>query len=203
MFTPCFGIGAVTTLCRRCSLQLIFITNHSKKAEELSRYLDYPIKHLKLDLPEVQSLDPYVVACTKAKAAYERIKCPVLVEDFSLSFEALGRLPGPLIKWFLTELDPDELCKLLDSYSTRKAIAQTCFALCDKNVVHIFDGKMEGSIAASPRGGAGYGTDGIFIPSGWDKTWGEMTKEEQVESSLRRLGLKKLEKYLAALPDLS
>jgi hypothetical protein len=39
--------------------ELTFITSHAKKAAELSRYLDYPITHHKLDLPEIQSLDPH------------------------------------------------------------------------------------------------------------------------------------------------
>jgi len=200
--TPCSGIGVVISFFRRYSLQTItFITSHPKKAKELSWHLNHPIEYLELDLPEIQSLDPHAIVHAKALAAYEHAKSPVLVEDFSLSLEALGGLPGPLIKWFLAELGPVGICRLLDAYSTRKATAKTCFALCIKGTVHIFDGDMEGRVATSPRGKAGYGTDGIFIPAGWEKTWAEMNKEEQNKTSLRRIGLKKLERYLADTAD--
>jgi len=176
--------------------ELTFITSHPKKAEEIGRYLNYPVAHHKLDLPEIQSLDPVEVVRVKAEEAYRRLKRPVLVEDYSLRFEALGKMPGPLIKWFLTELKPEGLCKLLDGYTSRQATAQTCFALCDQNGVHTFDGKIKGIITSAPHGEHGYGTDSIFIPNGQPKTWSEMNNDEQVIYSLRRIGLEKLQTYL-------
>jgi non-canonical purine NTP pyrophosphatase (RdgB/HAM1 family) len=177
-------------------MQLVFITSHPKKAKEISWHLGHPVTHHKLDLPEIQSLDPHEVARVKAEGAYQIIQRPVLVEDFSLRFEALGKLPGPYIKWFLQELKVDGLCRLLDSYSSRVAYAQTCFGYCDGNGVQIFDGIMKGVISNMLRGDNKYGTDTIFIPDGQGKTWGEMSKEEQIEYSVRRIGLKKLERFL-------
>jgi non-canonical purine NTP pyrophosphatase (RdgB/HAM1 family) len=176
--------------------KLTFITSHPKKAEELSWHLSFPVTHKQLDLPEIQSLDPHEVVSVKAREAYKRLKHPVLVEDFSIRFEALGKLPGPFIKWFLVELGVEGLCKLLGGHANRTALVQTCFALCDKSGVHVFDGTLKGIIAAEPRGKNSFGTDVIFMPQGWQKTWGEMNKEEQVASSVRRIGLKKLEAYL-------
>lgn len=176
--------------------ELTFITSHSKKAEEIGRYLKYPVTHHKLDLPEIQSLDPVEVVRVKAQEAYRQLKRPVLVEDYSLRFEALGKLPGPLIKWFLRELNTVGLCKLLDGYDTRQAYARTCFALCDESGVHIFDGEVKGTITSAPIGEHGYGTDSIFIPNGQPKTWSDMNDEEQIAYSLRRIGLEKLHAYL-------
>lgn len=82
-------------------MEITFITSHAKKAEELSWHLSYPVIHRKLDLPEIQSLDPDTIVHFKAQEAYRVLRRPVLVEDFSLRFGALGKLPGPLIKWFL------------------------------------------------------------------------------------------------------
>lgn len=177
--------------------EITFITGHPQKAEELSWHLDHPVSHQKLDLPEVQSLDPCKVITAKAQEAYRQLQRPVLVEDFSLRFSALGKLPGPLVKWFLKELQPEGLCKLLDGYSDRGATAQIFCGLCDGNQVYVFDGSIEGSIAASPRGEDKFGVDSIFIPEGWGKTWGEMTREEQIASSVRRIALGKLQAHLA------
>jgi XTP/dITP diphosphohydrolase len=177
--------------------EITFITSHAKKAEEISWHLEHPVIHHKLDLPEIQSLDPHEVVQLKTEEAYWQLQRPVLVEDFSLRFEAPGKLPGPLIKWFLKELSVEGICRLLNNYETRVAYAQTCFGYCDKNGLRIFDGIMKGKITSAIRGDNGYGTDGIFIPDGQGKTWGEMNEEERIKYSLRRIGLKKLEEFLA------
>jgi non-canonical purine NTP pyrophosphatase (RdgB/HAM1 family) len=175
---------------------LTYITSHPKKADEIARYLKIKVIHHRLDLPEVQSLDSVEVVTLKAQEAYRQLACPVLVEDYSLRFEALGKLPGPLIKWFLEELQPAGLCKLLDGYKSRRATAQTCFGLCDESGVRVFMGEITGTIIAQPQGEYGYGTDAIFIPDGQSKTWGEMNSQEKIAYSLRRIGLEKLEAYL-------
>src|SRR6266496_4510894 len=123
--------------------ELTFITSHPKKAAELSWHLARPVTHHKLDLPEIQSLDPHKVVSHKVKEAYQQLKRPVLVEDFSIRFAPLGGLPGPLFKWFLEELKPEGLCHLLDHYDTRVAFVQDCFAYCDGGEVMIFDGIVE------------------------------------------------------------
>lgn len=176
--------------------ELTFITSHAKKAEELARHLDFPVTHYKLDLPEIQSLNPVEVVTAKAREAYRLLDRPVLVEDYSITFEALGALPGPLIKWFLQEMQVEGVCRLLDNYQTRRATAKTCFALCNEQGVHIFDGIIAGVITTAPRGDHGFGMDAIFIPDGATQTWGEMDIEDQITHSLRRIGLKKLEAYL-------
>ena len=137
------------------TVKIMFITSHPKKAEEISWHLGCPVSHHKLDLPEVQSLDPHEAVRIKAQQAYRSLEKPVLVEDFSLRFEALGKLPGPLVKWFLQELKVEGLCRLLDNYSSRTAYAQTCFGYCDENGVRIFDGVMKGTIAHELHGSKG------------------------------------------------
>lgn len=178
-------------------MEITFITSHAKKAKEISWHIDYPITHHKLDLPEIQSLDPHEVVRSKAEEAYRLLQRPVLVEDFSLRFEALGKLPGTFLKSFLQELQAEGLCALLDNYSSRTAYAQTCFGYCDGKGVHIFDGIIKGTVTRELYGDKGYGTDSIFIPYGQDKTWGEMNQQEYITHSPRRIGLKKLEAFLA------
>ncbi|MBU2577946.1 non-canonical purine NTP pyrophosphatase [Patescibacteria group bacterium] len=178
---------------------IIFITGHPQKAEQLSWHLEYPVTHQSLDLPEIQSLDPVEVVTHKTKAAYKKIKRPVLVEDISVRFTAMGKLPGTLIKWFLHELGDEGLCRLLDGYNSRKAIVEPFFAFYDGKEVKIFTASIEGEIAKAPRGENGFGLDSIFIPKGYVKTWGEMTKEELVPVQVCRIAIKKLQKFLLTL----
>jgi non-canonical purine NTP pyrophosphatase (RdgB/HAM1 family) len=177
-------------------IEITFITGNAAKAEQLARHLQFPIAHKKLDLPEIQSLDLREIVEHKAQEAYKQLGSTVLVEDTSLTFNALGRLPGPLIKWFLTELDNEGLCKILNGYEDRSALAECIFGLYDGKTLQVFEGSAYGSIALFPRGEKGFGWDPSFIPEGHTKTWGEMDSEEQKATSMRRIALLKLEAYL-------
>lgn len=72
---------------------ITFITGNQKKADYLARYLGFPVEHQKIDLDELQSLDLREIVEHKVKQAYEIVQSPVLVEDVSLEFSALGRIP--------------------------------------------------------------------------------------------------------------
>ena len=180
---------------------LTFITGNPGKVSLLNQYLDFPVVHTSIDLVEVQSLELATIVEHKAKEAHRQVGGPVLVEDTSLRFYALGRLPGPLIKWFLTELGTDGLCRLLDNYTDRSAVAEVLFGLYDGRSFQTFSGAVEGAIALTPRGSRGFGWDAIFVPDSFNKTWAEMTDEEAHVSSMRMIALCKLEAYLKTSAD--
>ena len=173
-----------------------FITSNASKAEQLSWHLGIEVAHQAAEVPEIQSLDPAEVVEHKARAAFETVQGPVLVEDTSLVFHALGKLPGPLIKWFLQELGNDGLCRLLNGYGSRSATAAVIFGYYDGQQLLTFWGVKQGEIAAHPRGASGFGWDPIFVPEGDSKTWGEMSKDEQTQTSIRKVALLKFERYL-------
>jgi non-canonical purine NTP pyrophosphatase (RdgB/HAM1 family) len=177
---------------------LTFITGNARKAEQLSRYLEFPVAHAKLDIEEIQSLDLEHVASEKAKAAYRVLGAPVLVEDTSLTFEALEKLPGTFVRWFFESIGNEGLAKMLHGYDNRNAIAETCFALCDESGIHLFRNWIRGTVANEPKGENGFGWNPIFIPDGASKTYAEMCAEEQSEHSMRRLAIEKLQVYLEA-----
>lgn len=176
--------------------KLTFITGNAGKAKYLSDYFHMPVEHVNLDLPEIQSLDLTEIVKDKARRAFAELNSRVIVEDVSLVFDALDKLPGPLIKWFLETLGNDGLCKLIDNFDNRKAFAEVKFAICDGSGVHTFAGSMKGSISDSPRGEMGFGWDPIFIPEGYDKTWAEMTDDEKHATSMRKIALEKMGEFL-------
>lgn len=176
--------------------KIAFITGNEGKAKYLSDYFHLPVERIKIDLPEIQSLDLKTIVEDKAKRAFEIVRKPVLVEDASLVFRALDNLPGPLIKWFFESIGTEGMCNLLDKYQDKRALAEVQFAIADKDGVHIFSGAIEGVISEKPRGEAGFGWDSIFVPEGRDKTRAEMTDFERHETSMRRLALEKMKKYL-------
>ncbi len=176
--------------------RLTFVTGNAGKAKYLSDYFHIPVDHVKLDLPEIQSLDLEQIVRDKAARAYAELKKPVLVEDVSLSFDALNGLPGPLVKWFVEAIGREGICRLLDG-KMRGVTAAVTFAFTDRKKIEVFTGTRRGTIAEHPRGESGFGWDPIFIPDGHAKTWGEMTGEEKHQTSMRREALEKMIRFFA------
>ena len=171
---------------------ITLITGNSKKAELFSKFIDMEIDHVDIDLDEIQSLDLKVIIEHKVKQAYSIIGGPVLVEDISLEFEALGRLPGPFIKFFLKELSAEEICDLLKDKS-RKAVARCMVGYYDGENLEMFPGEMMGTITEIPALDNGFGWDRIFIPEGYAIARSLMSEEDYKKTYLkiRRLDLVK------------
>lgn len=161
-----------------------FITGNQHKADYLARILGIPLEHHKLDLDEIQSVDPVEIVEHKVKQAYEILKQPVLVEDTSLCFNALDGLPGPFVKFFRTAKNGNEMmCRMLDGFDDRSAYASAVYAYYDGAELKTFIGRLDGVIADHPAGDDGYGWDAIFIPEGYGgKTRAELSPEDDDES---------------------
>jgi len=179
--------------------ELTFITGNQNKADFLAKWLGRPVKHHKLDLDELQSLDLHEVVAHKARQAYDILKRPVLVEDASLTFTAMGRLPGTFIKWFIEELGYDGLLRLATALPSQEAHGKVCYAYCDGDTVKIFEGTMGGRISSEARGSGGFGFDPIFINDGYTITRAEMTEEDYAKTSYRTAAMAKLKKHLQDL----
>lgn len=156
--------------------EIIFVTGNAHKAKYFSLLLGLSINHKKVDVPEIQSLDPILVVTAKAKAAYDVLQQPVIVEDTSLVIHALGKLPGTFIKWFLDELGTEKLCRLADSDTGRRATASCIFAYYDGVILKLFCGTADGTISTIPLGKSGFGWNTIFMPLGQPLTLGQMSE---------------------------
>jgi non-canonical purine NTP pyrophosphatase (RdgB/HAM1 family) len=179
----------------------LFITGNQYKADYLSKLLDIPLEHQKLDLDEIQSTNLEEIVIHKVKQAYEIAKCPVLVDDVALGFDALGDLPGPFIKFFVESEDGLEgLCRMLDGFSDRGARAICTFGYYDGTRLEIMSKSLGGYIAQHPRGDGGFGWDKIFCPDGYaDKTRAELSPEQDHESYLAIKPISQLRTFIHSL----
>lgn len=187
------------------SRTLTFVTGNAKKLEELRAILgsNFPLEIIshKLDLPELQG-EIEEVSIKKCQEAARRLKRPVLVEDTSLCFNALGGLPGPYIKWFLEKLEPEGLPRLLTGWEDKSAVAVCTFAYCtgsceDLDVI-LFQGKTNGKIV-DPRGTRDFGWDCVFQPDGYEETYAELPKEKKNLISHRYKALEEMRKYFKSV----
>jgi XTP/dITP diphosphohydrolase len=171
---------------------LTFITSSENKLVEVERLLGQRLTRTNIPLDEIQDIALETVVIHKAQQAYAHVQRPVLVEDTGLTFAAWNGLPGALVKWFLSALGTDGLCRLLHGEENRSATASTLFAYYDGTVLRMFPGTVVGSVPHSPLGSGGFGWDAIFQPLGSERTFAEMSAEEKDRFSMRRLALEQL-----------
>ena len=177
-------------------MTLLLVTRNVQKAQRLQALLDRPIRHVALDLPELQSIHVHNVIEHKARAAYAHLEEPVLVEDTILSFQAWNGVPGALIRWVLDTVGVEGICKMLHDYEHLEATAEVCLGYCDGETFRAFPGTIEGQVVRTPRGDNGFGWDPLFIPRGWNKTLAEMTEDEKEQISLRKEVVGQLRRFL-------
>ena len=174
---------------------ITFITGNQSKADYLAKYLGLPVKHQKLDLDEVQSLDLHTIVEHKVQQAYRAVGTPVIVEDVALEFSALGRFPGTFIKFYVEEVPFEVICRTLDGLS-RDAVARCTFGYYDGQDVKFFDGSLRGLIAEHPSGDKGFGWDKIFIPEGYSMTRAEMDEDNDKSTYLKIKPFAQLKAFL-------
>jgi len=173
-----------------------FITGNINKANYLSKYLGCKVDHVKLDLDEIQSINLKEIVEHKVLQAYDVVKKPVIVEDVSLEFSALGNLPGPFIKFFIEQVSPETICSMIPNGMTRKATARCIFGYFNGKNLHFFESSLDGEIAEVPSGKSGYGWDNIFIPKGYQTTRASLSKEDDQKTYLKIKPFEKLKHFL-------
>lgn len=94
-----------------------------------------------------------------------------------------------------------KLLEELKGLENRKAYFKSVIILLDEdgNIIE-GEGTCNGKIGKSPKGENGFGYDPLFIPEGYEKTFGELGHEIKNNISHRKKALEdlriKLEKYL-------
>jgi len=179
---------------------MYFATTNKNKLAEVEQILGETVKGIKLELDEIQTLDPEECVRKKAVTAYHVFGKPILVEDTSLFFEAWNGLPGVFIDYFLKSVGIIGLLKILTNAKNRKAKAVTYIGIFNGQKCELFKGEIEGKIARKPKGKNGFGWDPIFIPKGSSKTFAEMNPNEKNMISMRKQALAKFKKEINRAP---
>lgn len=106
-----------------------------------------------------------------------------LADDSGLVVDALDGRPGVLSARYGGDEMPfsGKMSLLLDEISSAEGTDRTARFVCsiaiadsDGSILFSAEGKCEGRIADSPRGSGGFGYDPLFIPDGFDHTFGEL-----------------------------
>jgi XTP/dITP diphosphohydrolase len=128
-------------------------------------------------------------ALAKASAIYRFCEKNVFADDSGLCVHALRGAPGvDSAHYSGGRNDERNLQHLLDEMKgaeDRSAYYEAVICLIWEGEVYYFEGICEGEITNEKRGEGGFGYDPIFIPEGYDKTFGELPLSEKNKISHR------------------
>jgi XTP/dITP diphosphohydrolase len=145
----------------------------------------------------------------KARAATEATGLPAFADDSGLCVDALGGEPGFYsARWAGPEKNfdaamqtiEDKLSALKTSNRRASFVAALCLAWPDGHTED-FEGRVEGTLVWPPRGTLGFGYDPIFLPNGFERTFGEMSADEKHGLPPRGKGLSHRARAFVQLAD--
>ena len=181
---------------RRISGQLVIATHNPGKLAEMRELLSphgvTAISASELSLPEPEETGDTFAANAKLKAvaAATAGKLPAFADDSGLVVEALDGAPGIYsARWAGPSKDfnaaMSRIERLLEERGAnepakRKAhfVSALCVAWPDGHIEEV-EARVDGTLVWPPRGAAGFGYDPMFLPDGYDRTFGEMASIEK------------------------
>ena len=181
--------------------KLLVATGNKGKLSELKGLLaDVPIELLSLS--DIGSFDQVEEtgatfaenAALKARGYALRAGILTLADDSGLEVAALDNRPGVLsARYGGADLGFDEkMLMLLDELERTSGNNRTARFVCSMavadsagEVVHSAEGICNGKIAQKPRGTGGFGYDPLFIPDGFENTFGELSNAVKQKISHR------------------
>lgn len=189
-------------------IDLLFATSNKNKILEIKKVLpkEFNIKSLDdigfcEEIPENENTIEGN-AIFKANYIYKKYNLNVFSDDTGLEVDSLNGKPGVHSARYagISKNSTDNINKLLKKLKNkknRKARFKTIIALILNSKTHTFEGVVEGIITKKPKGENGFGYDPVFIPSGYTKTFGELSIEEKNSISHRSLAMNKLIDFIS------
>ena len=129
----------------------------------------------------------------------------VLADDSGLCVDALWGGPGVLSARFASGLPNEEKNRVLlgmlppDAPRGARFVCVLAFAPLQEGALSFFEASVEGRLAMEPRGERGFGYDPIFMPEGFDQTFGELPDDVKARLSHRAKAARALREALPTL----
>lgn len=193
-------------------LQLLVATNNQGKVRELKELLADPAVELKSlndfeNIAEVEETGTTFEenAILKAEDYAKQTGLWAIADDSGLEIEALNGAPGVYSARYggadsgyaeKIELILDEMAK--SDSENRRAQFVCVMVLADENgeIRHSAKGICRGKIAFQPSGTNGFGFDPIFVPDGFEESFGRLESEIKQKISHRAAASAEIIRFL-------
>jgi XTP/dITP diphosphohydrolase len=193
-------------------MKLLVATNNKGKLRELRDLLDdLPFELVSLSefkgIDEIEETGSTFAenAALKAVGYAMQARLLTLADDSGLEVQALGNRPGVYsARYGGADIGFDEkMARLLDELEKtgderRRArfVCSIVIASADGQILHTASGICAGKIAEKPRGDGGFGYDPIFVPDGFDDTFGELSEPIKQQISHRAAAFREIIPFL-------
>jgi XTP/dITP diphosphohydrolase len=144
-------------------------------------------------------------AILKASGYARQSGLPTLADDSGLEVHALGARPGVhSARYGGIDISFDQkIEKLLEELKASSAQDRSARFVCSiaiansrGQIIHLTDGICWGLIAPEPRGSEGFGFDPIFVPAGFESTFGELSADVKQKISHRARAFERIIPFL-------
>ncbi len=188
-------------------MRLIFATGNNHKLEEVKAILPSEIKivglnqlDFNIDLPETQETIRGN-ALQKAKTLFENTGLACFADDSGLEIFKLDGRPGVDSAHYAgperdSSANIDLVLNEMKNMEDRSARFITVIAYVDIFGEYIFEGTIQGSISNERLGSGGFGYDPIFIPTGFNQSFAELSSEIKNNVSHRAIAVRLFSTWL-------
>jgi XTP/dITP diphosphohydrolase len=196
---------------------LLIATKNAHKTEEIRSVLAGRFTvtdlctHPEVAAPEENGKTFSENAAIKAIAASRLFEGWVLADDSGLCVDALDGAPGVLSARYAGAhaTDADNRAHLLAALNAfpewpqRRARFQCVLVLAKAGQVRgLFQGVVEGGILSEEQGGGGFGYDPLFVPDGYQDSFGILSAEVKNAISHRAKALNAFQQWRLATPEI-
>ena len=188
-------------------MKIVFASNNKNKIHEIQSMLPENIQIVSLEsigcFEEIPETADNIEGNAILKANYitQKYGFDCFADDTGLEVDSLNGQPGDFSARYAGEQknaddNMDKLMKELSGKPNKNAQFKTVIALNFKGKQHLFVGIASGKITSEKMGTGGFGYDPIFKPSGYEKTFAELSLEVKNEISHRGKATKLLIEFL-------
>jgi XTP/dITP diphosphohydrolase len=196
---------------REIGPKLVIATHNPGKLREIKALIEplgfECVGAEELGLPEPEEIGVTFVdnADLKARAAADLSGLPALADDSGLCVDSIRDRPGIFsARWAedaqgnrdwmraMTRVWDEVQATEPDAPPAAHFVCVLSLAWPNDGQTEAFEGRVDGTLTWPPRGDKGFGYDPIFVPAGYEETFGEMDQDEKHRISHRADAFRKL-----------
>jgi XTP/dITP diphosphohydrolase len=179
-----------------------FLTHNTNKFREASAILapmGVRIRHLDRSKIEIQDSRQENIARFALLNALKDQRKSILVEDSGIFIEDLDGFPGPYSSYVYDTIGLKGVLATLRGHKVRRAYFEATVAFGSPTIKpHLFRGRVKGRISDRILGKNGFGYDPIFIPDGYNKTFGQSSQAFKNDRSHRARAFQSFARWYVA-----
>lgn len=156
--------------------RIIFVTGNDRKAwqaKEALKPFDISVEVQNHDIDEIQSHDAAKIGVAKARAAFDIVREPLVVNDHFWSINALNGFPGGYMKDVHDWFEAQDFINLIKDKADKSVVLTEHVVYFDGATLRQFSVQFPGTMITRARGKGEVSLEQVVVFDGTDKTIAE------------------------------